>query len=58
MTDGRISPTMMARAGTGRNQLPIIAYPIENHPADSRVTLQQPGEPCQTLTSRMGTGGG
>ena len=58
MTDGRISPTLMARAGTGGNQLPIVAYPIENHPMDSRVTLQPPNEPCQTLTSRMGTGGG
>ena len=34
---------------------PII--PIENHPADSRVTLCKE-ETIQTLTSRMGTGGG
>lgn len=45
------------RANMGDNQL-AVAYPIENHPADSRVTLQAPDEPCQTLTSRMGTGGG
>lgn len=36
----------------------VQAYPIENHPMDSRVTLQPPDEPCQTLTGRMGTGGG
>lgn len=45
------------RAIMGDNQL-AVAYPIENHPADSRVTLQPPDDPCQTLTSRMGTGGG
>ena len=30
---------------------------IENHPADSRVNICEDGI-CQTLTSRMGTGGG
>ena len=30
---------------------------IENHPADSRVTLSEE-DVCQTLTGRMGTGGG
>ena len=34
-----------------------IAYAVENHPHDSRVTLDESGR-CQTLTSRMGTGGG
>ena len=29
ITDGRISPTVMARAGTGGNQLPLVAYRIE-----------------------------
>lgn len=29
VTDGRISPTIMARAGTGGNQLPMVAYRIE-----------------------------
>ena len=33
------------------------AYSIENHPADSRVNLDDSGK-VQTLTSRMGTGGG
>lgn len=30
---------------------------IENHPADSRVNIDDSGT-CQTLTGRMGTGGG
>lgn len=34
-----------------------IAYVVENHPADSRVNLDESGK-VQTLTSRMGTGGG
>ena len=33
------------------------AYSIENHPADSRVNIDDSGK-VQTLTSRMGTGGG
>jgi DNA (cytosine-5)-methyltransferase 1 len=36
----------------------LLCYGIENHAADSRVTLQKPEDPIQTLTSRMGTGGG
>jgi len=32
-------------------------YSIENHPADSRVDIDESGK-VQTLTSRMGTGGG
>ena len=34
-----------------------IAYSIENHPADSRVDIDESGT-VQTLTSRMVTGGG
>lgn len=34
-----------------------MAYSIENHPADSRVDIDDSGK-VQTLTSRMGTGGG
>jgi len=34
-----------------------LAVAIENHPADSRVKLDDSGQ-IQTLTSRMGTGGG
>lgn len=44
------SPTL--RAGT----VPA-ALALENHPADSRVKLSEDGR-VQTLTSRMGTGGG
>jgi len=29
ITDGTISPTVMARAGTGGNQLPLVVYRIE-----------------------------
>ena len=31
-------------------------YSVENHSADSRVTIRD-DDKCQTLTSRMGTGG-
>ena len=34
-----------------------VAYSVENHPADSRVDIDPTGK-VQTLTSRMGTGGG
>ena len=44
------APTL--RAGT----VPA-AVALENHPADSRVRLSEDNI-CQTLTSRMGTGGG
>ena len=36
---------------------PAVAYAVENHPADSRVNIDDSGK-VQTLTSRMGTGGG
>lgn len=42
---------------TGRNGVMVKAVPLENHPADSRVTVSEDGK-VQTLTSRMGTGGG
>lgn len=35
----------------------LVAYAVENHPADSRVNIDDKGK-VQTLTSRMGTGGG
>jgi DNA (cytosine-5)-methyltransferase 1 len=44
------------RANAGDNQM-SVAYSIENHPADSRVDIDESGM-VQTLTSRMGTGGG
>lgn len=64
ITDGSVSPTLMARAGTGGNQLPLVAYEtitpvayaVENHPNDSRARID-PNGIVQTLSSRMGTGG-
>ena len=51
-----VSPTL--RGGEGGNQKPCVvtAVPIENHPNDSRAKLCEDGI-CQTLSSRMGTGG-
>ena len=46
-----VAPTL--RAGV----TPACVYAVDNHPHDSRVTLYESGR-CQTLTSRMGTGGG
>lgn len=42
------------RANMGDNQTAVV---IENHPTDSRVKLSEDNK-VQTLTSRMGTGGG
>ncbi len=44
------------RANAGDNQM-SVAYSIENHPNDSRVNIDESGK-VQTLTGRMGTGGG
>lgn len=46
-----VAPTL--RAGV----TPATVYSVENHPADSRVNIDESGK-VQTLTSRMGTGGG
>ena len=46
-----VSPTL--RAGV----VPACIYSVENHPADSRVNLDESGK-VQCLTGRMGTGGG
>ena len=48
MTEGHVN--------AGDNQM-AVAYSVENHPADSRVDIDESGT-VQTLTSRMGTGGG
>jgi DNA (cytosine-5)-methyltransferase 1 len=45
------SPTLRTGATPG------VVYAVENHPADSRVDIDESGT-VQTLTSRMGTGGG
>ena len=44
------------RAKAGDNQM-AVAYSIENHSGDSRVDINESGK-VQTLTSRIGTGGG
>ena len=49
-----VSGTIRANAGDNKMS---VAYSVENHPADSRVNLDDSGK-VQTLTSRMGTGGG
>ena len=45
------------RAPTLRAGVVPAAIALENHPADGRVKLEE-GDAIQTLTSRMGTGGG
>lgn len=49
--------TLSAQASGTEPTVCIKAYSVENHPADSRVNIDESGK-CQTLTSRMGTGGG
>lgn len=44
-------------AATDSDHIPCTVYSVENHPADSRVDIDESGT-VQTLTSRMGTGGG
>lgn len=51
-TDENLSGSL--RANMGDNQTAVV---IENHPTDSRVKLSEDNK-IQTLTSRMGTGGG
>ena len=48
-----------AENGTGAadGELLSVVYAVENHPAGSRVNIDDSGK-VQTLTSRMGTGGG
>ena len=47
--------TSTLRAETKHHE-PIVLC-VENHPADSRVKISQ-DDVCQSLTERMGTGGG
>ena len=44
-------------AACDTDHIPVAVYSVENHPADSRVNIDDSGK-VQTLTSRMGTGGG
>ena len=56
-TDGK-SPTLRAEMhGNVPAVMEPVVYSVENHPADSRVDIDDSGK-VQTLTSRMGTGGG
>ena len=50
-----IAGTLRARMD-GHPPVVMDAVALENHPADSRVTVSEDGK-VQTLTSRMGTGG-
>ena len=45
------------RAGIAQTLFQPKFFSVENHPADSRVDLDESGK-VQTLTGRMGTGGG
>lgn len=51
--DGKIAGALMSDMGC-KQQNYIICY--ENHPQDSRI--KEMGDVCQSLTTRMGTGGG
>ena len=60
---GKVLPNVLEEAliqtilrGTDGGE-PAVAYSIENHPQDSRVDIDESGK-VQTLTGRMGTGGG
>lgn len=55
-----VSPTLniQDRHAVVYRKAALIIYPIENHPADSHIVLQEPGSAIQTLNARMGTGGG
>ena len=44
-------------AASDADHIPCTVYSVENHPADSRVNIDDSGK-VQTPTSRMGTGGG
>jgi DNA (cytosine-5)-methyltransferase 1 len=55
--DAQRSPLADDREGEPCVISMMEAYSVENHPADSRVDIDESGT-VQTLTSRMGTGGG
>ena len=58
-TTGEVSSTLGVNCGmsSGRQGVVEQYIAIENHPADSRVRISDDGN-VETLTSRMGTGGG
>lgn len=51
---GEVAPTLTTQSTEYKYLLPLS---IENHPNDSRVQIREDGT-VQSLTSRMGTGGG
>ena len=53
---GGVSKTLNS-AATDTDHIPVVCYAVENHPNDSRVRIDNNGI-VQTLSSRMGTGGG
>ena len=58
---GDVAKSLTAKSSDA-DHIPVVitnkpVYSVENHPADSRVNLDESGK-VQTLTSRMGTGGG
>jgi DNA (cytosine-5)-methyltransferase 1 len=58
---GSVAKSLTAKSSDA-DHIPVVitdkpVYSVENHPADSRVNLDESGK-VQTLTGRMGTGGG
>ena len=53
---GEKAATLTTQGG-GTASGPSVVYSIDNHPGDCRMGLDESGK-AQTLTSRMGTGGG
>lgn len=65
---GQVCPTLTAKNAGGQQRMPdkdnfncviqpVVSYSIENHPNDSRVKFSEDNN-VQTLSGRMGTGGG
>lgn len=56
--EDKVSATLSTRYHFGGGgDAALIIYSVENHPNDSRVSVDPRGI-VQTLSSRMGTGGG
>lgn len=51
-----VSGTLRAKPGDNQMAVAYKCLMVENHPHDSRCNIDDSGT-CQTLTSRMGTGG-
>lgn len=58
ISSDKVSPCVSCgNSESGQAALGIAYVMVENHPADSRIDIDDSGT-CQTLTGRMGTGGG